>query len=120
MKFVTNIQYTTNTKDRVFIKQEMYDYFKSSQPQVAKSVMCTFFVSAIIKTTEDFYIDLDNDIIQTCTDSCSVQYRPKAIYKNSKGYFYKLNNSQRIYLTKQQEEEDLLNYVEVAKNFKYE
>lgn len=114
MKFITNIQYTTNTKDRVFIKQEMYDYFKS----VAKSVMCTFFVSAIVKTTEDFHIDLDSDIIQTCSDSCSVQYRPKAIYKNNKGYFYKLNNSQRVYLTKQQEEE-LLIYIEVAKNFKF-
>lgn len=119
MKFITNIQYTTNTKDRVFIKQEMYDYCKSNTPQVAKSVMCTFFVSAIIKTTEDFYIDLDSDIIQTCSDSYSVQYRPKAIYKNSKGYFYKLNHSQRVYLTKQQEE-DLLIYIEVAKKFKYE
>ncbi|AXF52368.1 MAG: hypothetical protein [Caudoviricetes sp.] len=119
MKFITNIQYTTNTKDRVYIKQEMYDYFKSNLPQVAKSVMCTFFVSAIIKTTEDFYIDLDDDIIQTCSDSCSVQYRPKAIYKNNKGYFYKLNNSQRVYL-KQESEKELLEYIEIAKKFNYD
>lgn len=76
--------------------------------------MCTFFINAIILTTKDF--DINSDEIQTCSSNDSYQYRPKAIYKNRKGYFYKLDKP--IYLTKEQEI-GMFEFIEKCKNHEF-
>lgn len=53
-------------------------------------------VAILVNVTEDFKLNNDVEIIDDT--NYSFQIRPKAIHMNSKGYYYKLNNSP-VYLT---------------------
>lgn len=98
MKFAINIEYGNyNSDKRVTAFTAPYNYFNREG-----IVECKFHVNAIILTTCDF--TLDSDEIQKVSDSCSIQYRPKGLHKNTKGVFYKLDGKP-IYLTPDEIEE---------------
>ena len=98
MKFALNTEYGNyNSKNRILAFTGLYDYFKNKN-----NVECKFHVNALILTTKDF--DIKSELIQIVSDSCSVQYRPKGLHKNSKGIFYKLNGKS-IYLYGEQNEQ---------------
>lgn len=105
MKFVLNVEYGNyNNINRVTAFEGLYPYFTKKE----KKVNCKFHVNAIIKTTIDF--DINSDMIQIVSDSCSVQYRPKGLHKNTKGVFYKLNGKP-VYLD-QKELYELEDFIE--------
>lgn len=92
MKFALNIDYMNyNSKERVTAFTGQLEYYKGNEREY------NFHVNALVLTTEDFSINLDSDIIQIVSDSCSVQYRPKGLHKNTKGVFYKINGKS-VYL----------------------
>lgn len=102
MKFAIERTISYTHKDRVKICTKQEDYFKNNS-----SYEVRYMLVALIKTTEDF--DLENNFnIVSITDS--IQYRPKAIFGNSKGYFYKGTDKKIKYLT-QEETDQLLAYI---------
>ena len=115
--FVLTVEYgnyLSPTRVKEFVAE--VDYFKNG-----KKVECKFLPAIIVKTTSDF--ELTSEKTQIVSDTCSVQFRPKAIHANKKGFFYKLGGKS-IYLTKEQTEdyfetayEWMLNKEEIIKNY---
>lgn len=98
MKFALNTEYGNHNSDkRVTAFTGLYNYFRNRD-----KVECKFHVNALILTTKDFEIESDN--IQLVSDSCSVQYRPKGLHKNTKGIFYKMDGKP-VYLDGEEKEE---------------
>lgn len=103
MKFIITKDYSRNNDDREFIinKSEKYTHnYNGVIKEYEREVY--YFCSAIIKVREDWKLDNELSII---SDTDSIQYRPKAIYLNSKGYYYK--NGKVIYLTEDEVNEML-------------
>lgn len=104
MKFAIERTISYTHKDRVKILTADEDYFNQGNNWAVK-----YMAVALIKVTSDFDLEKKFNIIG---DTDSVQYRPKGIFKNSKGYFIK--NKKTVYLT-DDEVADLLKYITKAK-----
>lgn len=106
MKFIINktIQYTQ--EDRVEILSREEDYFKNGVERTVK-----YLCNAVICVTKDWNPDDDFSLVQ---DTDSIQYRPKGIFKNSKGFYYKNKGTQ--YLT-DLEKEEMFNFILAAKKY---
>ena len=108
MKFCIEKTISYTNVDRVKITTKKEDYFERNTLYNV-NYMC----NVLIKVTEDFNIEHQFPIV---SDTCSIQIRPKGIFKSNKGYFYKGNDKQRVYLSKE-EELKMINYIEKAKNY---
>lgn len=104
MKFVIVQEISYHQKDRVVILKREEDYFRNS---IERTV--TYLCSAVINVTKDWDIDAPISIVD---DTHSIQYRPKGIFKSSKGYFYK--NKGTVYLT-EIEVQEMFDFIENAK-----
>lgn len=105
MKFAIEKTISYCHKDRVRICKRKESYFKDlSNNNSLYDVQ--YMLVILIKTTEDFKLEETFNIVSN-TDS--IQYRPKGIFKNSKGYYYKDSNKKVKYLT-QEESDQLLVY----------
>jgi hypothetical protein len=96
MKFAVNKTISYTNDDRVLIFERNEDYFNNGYTRLVKYLVC-----ALIEVTRDWN---DDDELPIVSDTDSIQIRPKAIFKSSKGYYYK-NSSGRgksaktVYLT---------------------
>lgn len=83
-------------KDRFKICTKEEKYFKNLEHlRDVKYMLVT-----LIKTTEDFNLEANFNIVNS-TDS--LQYRPKAIFENKKGFFfYKSTDKKTKYLSKEE------------------
>ena len=80
------------SKDRVVLKEKCYEY----QGTATLGYLLT------IRTFNE-----NDDILVLSEDTDSVQIRPKAIYKNKKGYYIKEDNK-RVYLDNVEEIESVI------------
>ena len=92
MKFIILKSYYMS-KDRVILKEKCYPYHESA----------TLGYLLTIRTFNE-----NDDILVLSEDTDSVQIRPKAIYKNNKGYYIKDSNSKRVYLDNIEEIENTI------------
>ena len=97
MKFTIDRTIMHTQTDRVCIMKREEDYFSSGRKSTVK-YMC----QALIQVTGDFNMD-DEFIIASDTDS--VQFRPKSLFRAAKGIFYKGKDKKRVYLTEAQRKE---------------
>ena len=77
-----------------FIINEQLRYYHNDRV-VIENGSPAYLCSIYIQTTKDF--DIDDEFVIISNDSNSVQFRPKSIYFNTLGYYYKMN-SNTIYL----------------------
>lgn len=108
MKFCIEETIHYTNVDRVKIVTIKRNYFNDEYQWDVK-YMC----NVLIEITKDFDI---REYFPIVSDTCSVQIRPKGLFKTNKGYFYKGANKERVYLTKN-EEVEMLDYIEKAKVF---
>lgn len=73
------------------------------EPEAKGSPDEQLFVCAMVKVTEDFKED---GLTVLTSDTDSIQIRPKQLFKNTKGYYYKLGSS-RVYVRTSDVEEFL-------------
>lgn len=106
MKFIINKTIHYTQEDRVEILKREEDYFENGTTMTVK-----YLCNAVICVTKDWNPDDDFSII---SDTDSIQYRPKGIFKSSKGYFYK--NKGTVYLTNI-EVEEMFNFILSAKKY---
>lgn len=90
MKFAANRTISYTNDDRVLILQREEKYFRNSDKLTSVKYLCC----ALIEVTRDWK---DDDEFPVVSDTDSIQIRPKAIFKSSKGYYYK--SGKTIYLT---------------------
>lgn len=83
-------------KDRVLAPIEL-------DPEAKRSSDEQLFVCAMVKVTEDFKED---GLTVLTSDTDSIQIRPKQLFCNTKGYYYKLGSS-RVYVRTSDVEEFL-------------
>jgi len=109
MKFIINKEVGYNHKDRVciFKRDEKYTSTYRDGRTTENSWLVNYFCNAVINVTKDWNYE---DKFSIVSDTDSIQYRPKAIFRNSKGYFYK--SGKAIYLTKEEIEEMFLFIIE--------
>jgi hypothetical protein len=108
MKFIINQEIGYVHKDRVRILKRMEDYFNhGSETEVQ------YLCNAVIKTTQDWDMEEEFPIVG---DTASIQIRPKGIFQNTKGFYYKGPDKKSVYLTKE-EMEDMFKYILRAKQF---
>lgn len=91
MKFIILNSYYMS-KDRVILKE----------PKRCSSKTATLGYLLTIRTFNE-----NDDILVLSEDTDSVQIRPKAIYKNNKGYYIKEDNK-RVYLSNVKEIENVI------------
>ena len=91
MKFII-LKSSYMSKDRVILKEKCYKY----------SYSATLGYLLTIRTFNE-----NDDILVLKEDTDSVQIRPKAIYKNDKGYYIKKDNK-RVYLDNVEEIENVI------------
>jgi len=98
MKFiiVKEIGYTND--DRVVILKREEDYFKHGHTTEVK-----YLCNVVVMVTKDWNYDTKFSIVD---DTASIQYRPKGIFRNKKGFYYK--NKGTVYLSNDEVEEMLL------------
>lgn len=92
MRFGINRSIHYGASDRVLILEREEDYFDKGTTLNVK-----YFCCALVMVTEDFDMKDPSPFV---TDSCSIQIRPKGIFKSNKGYYYKSKGT--IYLTEQE------------------
>lgn len=81
-------------KDRVLAPIEL-------DPEAKRSSDEQLFVCAMVKVTEVFKED---GLTVLTSDTDSIQIRPKQLFKNTKGYYYKLGSSREYVKTEAVEE----------------
>jgi hypothetical protein len=96
MKFAINRSISYTNEDRVLILERTEDYFNNGNTYPVKYLPCV-----LIEVTRDWN---NNDEFPIVSDTDSIQIRPKAIFKSSKGYYYKnpgsrTKSGKTIYLT---------------------
>ncbi len=93
MKFTIDRTIHHTSSDRIKIVEKKERYFSTSENLWDVKYMC----QALVQVTGDF--DMNDEFI-IASDTCSVQFRPKSLFINSKGVFYKGQDKKRIFLTK--------------------
>jgi hypothetical protein len=113
MKFIINkeVSYTHEDRVRILKRQEAFTNTYSDGRKSEHTWEVTYLCNAVIKVTNDWNIEDEFSIV---SDTDSIQYRPKGIFGNKKGYFYK--NGGTIYLTKEEVDEMLL-FIQKARIF---
>lgn len=90
MKFAANRTLEYTSKDRFLIVEREEKYYRNDD----NLRLVRYFCCALIEVTRDWKEDDEFPIV---SDTDSIQIRPKAIFKSSKGYYYKSNKT--VYLT---------------------
>ena len=100
MKFVMIREYDHDlSKDKVIIGEIKEKYISRYTDGTTKEQILKYKISiAYLLKMGDFNEDYEFNIL---VNTASVQIRPKAIYKNDKGYYIK-NDSKRRYLNKEE------------------
>lgn len=114
MKFVMIKEYDYNvSKDKVIIgeiSENCTGYYENGKPY--ESLLTHKISIAYLLELGDFDLNNEYNII---LNTYSIQIRPKAIYKNNKGYYKKVDNK-RIYFNNK-EIIEIENAIEKFKNY---
>lgn len=100
MKFIILKSYYTS-KDRIILKENI---------EKGSSICATLGYLLEIRTFNE-----EDDILILSENTDSVQIRPKAIYKNIKGYYIKEDNK-RKYIKNKEDVEEIESYIKYFKD----
>lgn len=116
MKFVMIKEYSWNlSKDKIILDevQEHYTTTYLDNNETEEHIMKHKVTLAYLLKMGSFNEDKDYNIL---VNTDSVQIRPKAIYKNEKGYYKKDDRGRRQYF-KGQDEIDIINAINKFKHY---